>query len=439
MKSVMNCPLPTINFFSKQPIFFNSKEVGSLVLFLFLSISSFSQKLFSTTDLLRTAQDEPVVNLKNRELDFLQNTNFELPLVDELEFRTETDEFVWRRQEYLLRMSFNGYQKHLKQDLFHHSLIASEESEKQFLLHQQLLRKYIQLVNYVFQKRELAHLEKEKLVLKDQIYVMRKLGASSTELDLDDLVDAENDLFDLESDELELNGDLSTLRKAFSVDLKTNAPIEIDTTNFIEISILQSTLPSIFTNNDKHPKIIQQQRNIDQVISEYALEEAENKQIIDFVQLKYTGARKSMNFGEEWSIGAGLRIPTKGTNRLKLNELELERIEEENQLQLYQIQLAERIQKAQNKLNILFDQHDLIQSQLKNSQASYVLEKLNTTTPKNTLVLLQIQEGVLKRQKRLLGIEYNIFRSYLDLLDLTGKVSEIPLRNYLSVGFESFD
>ncbi|MDF1863290.1 MAG: hypothetical protein P1U70_00580 [Saprospiraceae bacterium] len=439
MKSVMNCPLPTINFFSKQPIFFNSKEVGSLVLFLFLSISSFSQKLFSTTDLLRTAQDEPVVNLKNRELDFLQNTNFELPLVDELEFRTETDEFVWRRQEYLLRMSFNGYQKHLKQDLFHHSLIASEESEKQFLLHQQLLRKYIQLVNYVFQKRELAHLEKEKLVLKDQIYVMRKLGASSTELDLDDLVDAENDLFDLESDELELNGDLSTLRKAFSVDLKTNAPIEIDTTNFIEISILQSTLPSIFTNNDKHPKIIQQQRNIDQVISEYALEEAENKQIIDFVQLKYTGARKSMNFGEEWSIGAGLRIPTKGTNRLKLNELELERIEEENQLQLYQIQLAERIQKAQNKLNILFDQHDLIQSQLKNSQASYVLEKLNTTTPKNTLVLLQIQEGVLKRQKRLLGIEYNIFRSYLDLLDLTGKVSEIPLRNYLSIGFESFD
>ncbi|MCR9287254.1 MAG: hypothetical protein NXI23_07735 [Bacteroidetes bacterium] len=439
MKSVMNCPLPTINFFSKQPIFFNSKEVGSLVLFLFLSISSFSQKLFSTTDLLRTAQDEPVVNLKNRELDFLQNTNFELPLVDELEFRTETDEFVWRRQEYLLRMSFNGYQKHLKQDLFHHSLIASEESEKQFLLHQQLLRKYIQLVNYVFQKRELAHLEKEKLVLKDQIYVMRKLGASSTELDLDDLVDAENDLFDLESDELELNGDLSTLRKAFSVDLKTNAPIEIDTTNFIEISILQSTLPSIFTNNDKHPKIIQQQRNIDQVISEYALEEAENKQIIDFVQLKYTGARKSMNFGEEWSIGAGLRIPTKGTNRLKLNELELERIEEENQLQLYQIQLAERIQKAQNKLNILFDQHDLIQSQLKNSQASYALEKLNTTTPKNTLVLLQIQEGVLKRQKRLLGIEYNIFRSYLDLLDLTGKVSEIPLRNYLSIGFESFD
>jgi hypothetical protein len=439
MKSVMNCPLPTINFFSKQPIFFNSKEVGSLVLFLFLSISSFSQKLFSTTDLLRTAQDEPVVNLKNRELDFLQNTNFELPLVDELEFRTETDEFVWRRQEYLLRMSFNSYQKHLKQDLFHHSLIASEESEKQFLLHQQLLRKYIQLVNYVFQKRELAHLEKEKLVLKDQIYVMRKLGASSTELDLDDLVDAENDLFDLESDELELNGDLSTLRKAFSVDLKTNAPIEIDTTNFIEISILQSTLPSIFTNNDKHPKIIQQQRNIDQVISEYALEEAENKQIIDFVQLKYTGARKSMNFGEEWSIGAGLRIPTKGTNRLKLNELELERIEEENQLQLYQIQLAERIQKAQNKLNILFDQHDLIQSQLKNSQASYALEKLNTTTPKNTLVLLQIQEGVLKRQKRLLGIEYNIFRSYLDLLDLTGKVSEIPLRNYLSIGFESFD
>lgn len=439
MKSVMNCPLPTINFFSKQPIFFNSKEVGSLVLFLFLSISSFSQKLFSTTDLLRTAQDEPVVNLKNRELDFLQNTNFELPLVDELEFRTETDEFVWRRQEYLLRMSFNSYQKHLKQDLFHHSLIASEESEKQFLLHQQLLRKYIQLVNYVFQKRELAHLEKEKLVLKDQIYVMRKLGASSTELDLDDLVDAENDLFDLESDELELNGDLSTLRKAFSVDLKTNAPIEIDTTNFIEIGILQSTLPSIFTNNDKHPKIIQQQRNIDQVISEYALEEAENKQIIDFVQLKYTGARKSMNFGEEWSIGAGLRIPTKGTNRLKLNELELERIEEENQLQLYQIQLAERIQKAQNKLNILFDQHDLIQSQLKNSQASYALEKLNTTTPKNTLVLLQIQEGVLKRQKRLLGIEYNIFRSYLDLLDLTGKVSEIPLRNYLSIGFESFD
>ena len=44
-------------------------------------------------------------------------------------------------------------------------------------------------------------LEKEKLVLEDQINVMRKLGANSTRFDLDDLVDAEDDLFEIELEE----------------------------------------------------------------------------------------------------------------------------------------------------------------------------------------------------------------------------------------------
>ena len=131
------------------------------------------------------------------------------------------------------------------------------------------------------------------------------------------------------------------------------------------------------------------------------------------------------------AVGAGIRIPLKGANKLNLNELELERIEEENDLQLFQIRVAENVLRIENRLEILFNQYDLIQKQLSESQANFALERLNLSVQKSPLLLLQIRENVIARQKSLLDIEYDIFRNYLNFLDLKGKISELPLRNYL--------
>lgn len=403
------------------------------------SIVSTAQVPISTTEYLKSAVNEPSFQLENRRLDYLRNTDFELPLVDELEFRTETDEFEWKRQEYLFRLSFNGYQQHLKQGDYHKSLIELGLADQKFILHQNLMKKYFNLTNFIFQLKEIEQKEKEKLVIEDQILVAKKLGANSTRLDLDDLVDAEEDLFEIEIELIEMTEELAFWKKEFAVDLQTNNPINIDTSNLLKVSEIKSILNQFIEQKEAHPRIQQKHRRIDKAISEYELEKSEDNQFVDFIQLQYSGPRKSLNFGQEWSIGAGFRIPTKSANKLNLNELELERIEEENELQLYKIRIAENIERTQNRLDILFKQYDKIQLQIENSQANFALERLNYSTQKNPLILLQIQENILKRQKRILDIEKKIFQSYLNLLDLTGQASELPLRNYLLTGLPLFN
>ncbi|RMG76212.1 MAG: hypothetical protein D6714_21665, partial [Bacteroidetes bacterium] len=184
------------------------------------------------------------------------------------------------------------------------------------------------------------------------------------------------------------------------------------------------------------PEQVSRQKEIDFARSDYARESAEDRNIIDYVQIKYAGAREKLSFGREWTLGAGFRIPLKNNNKLKLNELELDRLDAENDLRQFQIQTAERIRRAHYRLESLFGQYEQLEAQMRDSQARFVLSKISPSTPSDALLILKIKRNEIRQAEKLSKIRWDIFREYVRLLDLTGQLSELPLRNFLSVGKE---
>ena len=81
--------------------------------FLFFTILFFNSNLSSqtsitTSQILATSKNEQAVLLETKKLEFLKNTDYRMPVSDELEYRTEVEEGNFQEQEHTLRWSFTG-------------------------------------------------------------------------------------------------------------------------------------------------------------------------------------------------------------------------------------------------------------------------------------------------------------------------------------------
>ena len=87
------------------------KKSGFFLFFLFVNVFvptlSNAQNTLSTSDILSSAKQQYVLSLQQQRIDFLKNSTHKLPLVDEMEFRTETNDFKLEEQQYVLRGRFH--------------------------------------------------------------------------------------------------------------------------------------------------------------------------------------------------------------------------------------------------------------------------------------------------------------------------------------------
>jgi hypothetical protein len=90
------------------------------------------------------------------------------------------------------------------------------------------------------------------------------------------------------------------------------------------------------------------------------------------------------------------------------------------------------------ELALIFQQYDLIQRQIVESQAQFTLNQYAKIQGSQPLALLRMQEVILRRQAQLVDFEHDAFLKYLKLLNWSGKVAEMPLKNYLSVDLSVF-
>ncbi len=426
------------DFILYVPSIWNGNKTILAFLFLLFCSNLISQNTISSSQLLATAKNEQPVLLEEKKLEFLKNTNFNMPVSDELEYRTEAEEMNFQEQEHTLRWSFTGIKERKEQKKYHQTSIQLQESERQLVFQEILFDRYRDLVDYLFLMKENDFLQQQKLVLDDQLNIMRTLAGQTTDFDIEDLIRTEDDWHELEIDILRLEKDIQDLEDLFATKIRSGTLIKIDTSDILNITQINSIILQLSDSLNLNVDVREQYARIAETNAEYNLEKAENQQTFDFVQLRYRDRDMALAVEREWHLGIGLQIPLKNANRIQLNELELERIEEENRLTLLQNTLSERIQNTKRDLAFSFQQYNRVKEQLEDSQAKYSFEEYGKLYGSDPLSLLYMKESLLKRERTLLQIEEDIFRDYLRLLDLTGKMVEVPLRNYLSGSLETF-
>ncbi len=408
-----------------------------ILLLVLLSSWTFVQGQINSTTILASAKTDGVFLLENQLKTSLENRPQKLPFVDKLEFRTEFNEFDIRRQEYAIRMSHHSFKMRKEQRKLYNSTLQIADSETKLKLFSALEDRYGLLVAAKFAAsfRELSLdlvliLEDQKTVVENQL----QLGLND---DLTRLIDMEEELQDEALSILELEQLKTKANRKIEAWLQQPAT-EIDWSNFISVEKVKAEIAKMDESSIAfHPSIIRGEMRTNLSQQEAQLERAQKKSLLNFLQVRY-GDNPRDQLKERFSFGAGIQIPTKTAATLKIKELEMESLEAAFEVKRDKLELQSQQTALKNELEFLFEQWELMKSQLTTYQSKYAPEKLLQKGIVKPTVLLKTKERILKKQFLIQKTELDIYERYIELLATSGKMMETPLRNYLSEGLEEF-
>lgn len=405
------------------------------ILFLLSYLTTFGQQGISVAEFLSSAIYQEDVLRQEGKVDYLKSSTIELPWINEVEFRVRTNEFDFDLNRYTVRAKPNTPRQRSSQRYYQKSSIAVNEVQEIILLSTAFKMRYQTLADWYYTKQMLAGKEKLKVLFLDKINAIKNSVATKN-FDINDLISAENDLNELERDVFVLNKNLNQLRIKLTdfTNMKNISDINID--HFISIKDLKKYNKTIFrTKTNNHPLVRYYDEKVNLVEREYNIKKANEANYLDYVETKYENKKRNI-FNERFAIGVGIIIPTKGSNNLTLNKLRVKKISEENKRQNQKDVLVLQKKLFKNRLESLIEEYDLVNSQIENSRAGKTIEQYEKYGNISVFTLLDIQEGILKKSEEITKLNYQILLTYIELLDVYGKFTERPMRNYFSETLE---
>lgn len=412
----------------------NTKQKLASAFFIFLNGILIGQTNIQVNELLQktfTAIDQVP---QHQAISFLKNSPQELPLIEKLEFRTETDEWDWQAQEYIFRTSFNGRKaKSVQRKLTNHQLKIYELQQAE--AGEKLLSKRYTLINdWYFLAKKIDLLEQQREVFDDKKKTYQELMQKSQTFNMDGFLKNEESIHALNRERKLLETESKWLILSLIPDAN-HTNYSLTTNQWITVKQMEKILKENGADIFGNSRYILQNQKIELSKSELELEKAETKKILDFAQIKYRNNDK-LNFGQEWSIGVSFNIPTRSTNRVKQNKAILEVLEEDYKQRLLTENLKEKIKEQYFLFERQRDTYELLKKQIDDNQTETMLAN-NLNHPNiNILTLLKAKENTINNKKELIKIEYSLYSIYLNILKLSGKFAQTPKVNFLSETFE---
>lgn len=341
----------------------------------------------------------------------LPSKNFKPAFFRQIEIRTETDEFIWKEQQYQLRFSpRRAKTRRIEQQLYalyqmEAELDLSDEKEEIILqVHENWLRAYAA-------HQELMIVEQQYQLLLEETNLIEQLIAANR-LDASKWMEQQNRLFDLETERGSIQSTLAQKTDNQSIDWKNQLSLKDLTTKLLSFNLTQI---SAYDN-----KIAQ-----DLALQEMALERSEDHQWLDFINFDYNRSPNDL-LREEFSIGAAFILPWRGNSRLKRAELTIEQETLATKARV-RSQTTERFLKQQQAMIISdYDNWKTQQNRLQafEKRMQDFLQQLRQSEEANPLLPFTLQQQLLEQQIDLLKLEMDIRERYLAFLEESGMLFE---------------
>lgn len=351
------------------------------------------------------------------------------PWIDQYEFRTETRDFDLDKQEYTFRVSPSTAKIRKAQKAFYEELKNAPALEEQEIYCDLLLSLHIDWLSLFMLNEHKSVWHERAVILQDKQTLYDKMGGTD-DFDPEKLVKLQTEKSDIEIELNKIELEWDYLLNQYSMQDQ-----EIDFGDFTTVEAISAYLTNtILPAKDESGFVDSETAYKKQLlIKEIELESSENKQLIDFVQLKYNGPH-SDDWQERLSIGLGFQLSKSGSQKLKMQELQIEQEELNRQ--------AERlIQEKQEKLNTLENKlqsdmqaffHFQKTMQEERTQLQDLSSKISQKEGTSPLLLLDIEERHLSMTIKLLNKKEDLLRDYLKYLHQSGKMCQADVVNYLN-------
>lgn len=398
----------------------------SIGLFMLLNGLVVAQTPVATSRIL--ANQLSTLQEKTPQLNFLTEENQGMPLLRELEFRTETNEWLPSQQEIGFRINFNGKGMRKVQDainlqrLDQYSIRQLEQTEERlFLIYQYLIEHH-----YTYQQLQL--LTEQQRVLADKKKVYERMMATAEVVEINEVLKAERELQRIARKLLQTRQQLASTSQLLAIEEAADL-----SSGWVTLAGMHDLVNQ--SDTFQQAALVLQEQEVLSAQLDSEMEHQEGKQLLNFVNIKQSG-RNRLNFGQEFSIGVGLAIPLKSTNRVKYNEAILDLLDEEQELNTLKQKINERISSHSWNFNSAREEHRLLNSMIDNSRLQDILDAYLVRSDVHPLDLLRIKENMLDDQQDLVELELKACYHYLEVVYYRGLLFATPNVNFLSNNLE---
>ncbi len=358
--------------------------------------------------------------------DYSDRRRVRLPWIEAYEYRTETDEFDFDRQEHALRLSPSspGLQKARSRLAEHYR--SKRSVVEAFYRNDRIEAAYQAWKDLYVREQRLSIYARLQAILTDRLTIRRK-QLSSLDADVEEVLDMRRRLNNLRIRQYELELSTESLREQLS--------LEDTTVAFDDMVTIDQVLLRLATDSvaPAPPLLVEYHYERELIDREMTLERAEKRQLLDFVQVRYNGPHDNP-WEERVQLRAGFVLPTSGGRNLKLEEL---RLEQEELAREQQVKSQVLIRRIATRRRAIRDQIAVYHTfeEIKNEEISQLRETAEAAIRRGGSdpdLLLKINQETEEIRLEKLERREEIYEEYLEYLALTGQLFTEPLKNYLA-------
>ncbi|MBK9257843.1 MAG: hypothetical protein IPM42_20505 [Saprospiraceae bacterium] len=399
-----------------------------LVIVTILTVALEISSQVTTGELLKKSVLNPSSEISNQSISFLQGLDYSLPLMEKIEFRTETNRLTTSRQQFMLRTSFNSLAEKRAVLNKRNTFLSLKNIENLNTLHSKIKETYQNILQLSELKREF-NFESEKLaLLKKQLEISETILSSGLSYDLADFYKLKISIQTSKLKLLSLEDNLLLVNKQLKLDQQQSV---VDIENLITIEIAADLLKNLSWDIESNPEIHQFIMESDYLQSSFDLDKAKSQKILDFVQLEYT-VREDLLLENRFSVGVGLQLPWRGYGKINKSDFLSKQnlLEKEKELNSYFIK--EQIEKLTDQFFLKHKQYIGLLEVINDPEMKEFEQKLIHSGRIDPIKMIKIYESDLENTHSLKQLENAAIKIYIDILHNTGLLYRKPYKNYLS-------
>ena len=406
------------------------KYQGFLLLFLLFFLSVHAQREITTTEVLLGAKNIEQVKFDSIQLAFLKDYNHNLPLVNSVEFRSETRDFLLSRQEYAIRVKPNSLRAVLAKKKVYTAMINEVELQGRINFNEELEDRYYLLIDYLFNEKLLAAYRSKKVQLEDELATLEH-SIYDDAFNVRDVVEAEEALFDTEvilrnlEDTKAYQNEILRLMVFESTDSISLSNHDLITPD----QILAIPLDGVVSKDNLEIQL--RQSKLEAIDGELSFDVAKSKKIIDFVQARYR-SRDNGLFDEDFSIGVGINLPFFGNTREKKSEHYFNKLRTESEILSLKKEQEQKTNKAQENFKRTTSKYTILKDQVSKSSVNALLDTYKKMEGVSPLILLKLKVSQKNKKIDIIKLEHELYDRFIKMLAAKNMLFQTPAVNFLT-------
>lgn len=403
---------------------------------------------------LSSAGVDSIVLAQQKHAPLVRDNSFSMPFIDDAEIRLRKgDYFVFDEDRsavdeifglrYSLRLEPRGIGETKSIRNYHRAQVNFEEDRNGYLFNDLLMQRYITVIN-VIERMTIEKAYRDLITLyEDRIKVMDQLKAS-TDFDLNDLIKAEKDLSKLTVEQLEEAQELSILFQSIGDKIGEPSFSGFDTAGLVTVTQVKAGIDSnSFVLDENNLTLRYLKRQFELAERRFELEKAQNRSLISFLEFSYDhpsmldeidkkDRRRQHHSLNAFLFEVGIKLPFFSIDRQDIARRQLSFLRDMEEYEQLRRELEAKMKKDASDIRALIKQYEFLTARETEVDAEASLKKYVQMSGVDPLVLLSIKENLIKNNMEKAEVYFSILRNYIYVLEATGKMSERPLRNYLS-------